>query len=129
MPARYNDFMMRVSIPALFVVHVMMLRVLRIELFQFRPLNWQASCLAACVVLGVGQASDALAHSVASTSLGSRDFAGGSRDWTIPELPYSGGPLPATADLIRSQYHGSVQSFFFTKLARTSSARAPTDAK
>jgi hypothetical protein len=114
----YNDFMMRVSIPSLFIVHVMMLRTLRIEFTQFRPLNWQASCLAACIILGFGQAADDLSRHISGTRLGSRNFAGGSRNWTIPELPFSGGPLPATADLIRSQYYGSTQSFFFTKLAR-----------
>ncbi len=120
----YNDFMMRVSIPALFVMHVMMLRSIRIEITQFRPLNWQACCLAACIILGSGQAALAYAEHSASTRLGSRNFAGGSRDWTIPELLYTGGPLPASADLIRSQYYGSTQSFFFTKLARRpSSAR------
>ncbi|MGA7412027.1 MAG: hypothetical protein WBW33_16235, partial [Bryobacteraceae bacterium] len=72
--------------------------------------------------------ADTLTHSVATTHLGSRYFAGGSRDWTIPQLPFNGGPLPSSADLIRSQYYGSAQSFFFTKLARTSSARFP-DAK
>jgi len=118
----YNDFMMRVSIPALFVVHVMMLRTLRVEVTHFRPLNWQASCLVACILLGFGQATDTLAHALVQTHLGSRNLAGGSRDWTIPELPFSGGPLPATADLIRSQYYGSAQSFFFTKLARRPSS-------
>lgn len=120
----YNDFMMRVSIPALFVVHVMMLRSIRIELTQFRPLNWQASCLAACIILGSGLAAHEYAEHLAYTRLGSRNFAAGSRDWTIPELPYTGGPLPASTDLIRSQYYGSTQSFFFTTLARRpSSAR------
>jgi hypothetical protein len=114
----YNDFMMRVSIPALFIVHVMTLWTLRVEITAFRPLNWQATCLAACMILGVGTAASDLNAHVSGTHLGSRNFTKGSRDWTIPELPYSGGPLPANADLIRSQYYGSADSFFFTKLAR-----------
>jgi len=114
----YNDFMMRVSIPSLFILHVLMLRTLRIELSQFRPLNWRASGLAACMILGLGYLASNLTYHLVNTHLNTRNFTGGSRNWTIPELPFSGGPLPATANLIRSQYYGSAQSFFFTKLAR-----------
>jgi hypothetical protein len=100
----YNDLMMRASIPALFVLWMVVVRVLRAELPSgLRPVtSLLLACLAVAALLPLNQ----LGVQVTRTSLFPSDVA---REVSRPI-----GSLPPQ---IRAQYIGSPDSFFARHLA------------
>lgn len=99
-----NDFMMRTSIPVLFVLWIAVLRVLIAEYGQ-GP-RWQASVLLFSLLIGAIQPWYQLGVQVTEGDH-PFNFVGGRAEVSVPELP------PA----IRVQYLGRPDSFFFRHLA------------